>query len=226
MTPATILLATKTVADPSWVPIVAAITSAGSASIAIAIVRGIWVRAQEQGPRARVQAIRNGAETLKLLEPGSVAYRAVQRQVLSEADALEAPRRSWWARQFDDYGSVYLDETQDGDESLGPLGVPWRPWVNTMEKRTRAAKVLATLGFIVAGLGFISTVCTFFVPGAVETRATSAVLGGAVTAVFTFLAIAFARARPLTVVEPTQIALNDTGDAGERVEVGERGQQD
>ncbi len=49
------------------------------------LVKGFWVQCADRGAPFTGPAIRNGAETLKLLVPGSAAYQAVENHVLAEA---------------------------------------------------------------------------------------------------------------------------------------------
>ncbi len=185
MISATILLAAQKAADPvpTWIPVLAAVTSAGIATILVNLVKGFWVSAQDRGPRSRVQAIRNGAETLKLLVPGSAAYQAVENHVLAEAEALAVPPRRWWNWIGFMSVTVDLDTSAMPDESIGPLGVPYRAWVDTYEKRARVCKIMAKVNLAIAAVVLTLTVLSFFAPWSLEDHVSTAIAGGTFFAV-------------------------------------------
>lgn len=101
--------------------VVAFLASGAGASLLIALARGIYVARQERGPRRRVEAIRQAAETLALLEPTSDAAEAVTRHLDAEAAAL-----AWRMR----------DRPEEGPSSLGAaitgLSFTWLAGVLTM----------------------------------------------------------------------------------------------
>jgi len=199
MNTTSVLLAAQQATDtgPDLTPLLTLIGSAGIATIVVNIVKGLWVNSQVRGPRARVQAIRDGAETLALLTPGSAPYLAVEKQVLAEAEMLAAPRRPWWSWvAMVVAGPGLIDITITSDAIAAALGM-WDIETATDGSSGRTSKsarrdALAksrrlarygTWAFIIAPVVLVFTVISFFTPWTSGTQTTVAAVGGALIVV-------------------------------------------
>lgn len=175
MTSAITVLAAQQVTAPSsaWLPVlIAAVTSAGFATIVVSIVRGIWVRQQINGPRSRVQAIKEGAETLNLLSAGSEAFRAVEAHVRVEVRALQLYNR----RDAEVRGSVVFGYLPDGESDIEmSISDP------SVVRSVRGIRLLARIMTPIAGVLAVGVVvAAIFAPTPIGIRVMVAVGAGAV----------------------------------------------
>lgn len=164
--------AAKKVAEPdlNWLVLATLASSAGTATICVSIFRGLWVRAQQRAPRTRVSAIKTGAETLKLLVPGSAPYLAVEAQMLAEARGLGFVPRGENARP------------EPIDESVAVFELKYRSWVDTAEKREVVTQVASKVAAVVSVVMALVGLSASFVPAAGAGTYTVAAISGVLTA--------------------------------------------